>query len=87
MVALREPDLSVFSAEEVDLIHRVVRELWELNATEVSDLSHRFVGWQVASMGEEIAYGSVFVGDARPWSDEETSWALEAIRDFREQPS
>lgn len=87
LVALREPDLSQFSPQEIDLVNRVIRDLWDLNATEVSDLSHRFVGWQVAELGEEISYDSVFVGEPRPLTDEETSWALDAIQEFREQPS
>lgn len=82
LVALREPDLSVFSSQELGLVRNVIGDLWEMNATEVSDLSHRFVGWQAAAMGEEIAYNSVFVGDPRPLTDEEARWALEAAREF-----
>lgn len=87
LIPLREPDLSVFSPEEIDLVRQVIDELWELNATEVSDLSHRFAGWQATGMGEEIPYATVFVGDPRPLSEEETAWAGEAIQDFRGQPT
>lgn len=83
LIPLREPDLSVFSPEEIDLVRQVIDELWELNATEVSDLSHRFVGWQATETGEEIPYGTVFVGEPRPLSGAETAWAEEAIREFR----
>lgn len=82
LVPLREPDLSLFDSREIDLIGRVIDELWELNATEVSDLSHRFVGWQAASMGEEIPYETVFVGDPAPLAKEEEAWALDAVREF-----
>lgn len=85
LIPLREPDLSQFTGAEVDLIQRVIRELWELNATEVSDLSHRFVGWQIVEMGERIPYETVFIGEARPLSDDETQWALGALREFHEQ--
>ncbi len=85
LVALREPSLSLFSAEEIDLVHHVVEDLWELNATEVSDLSHRFAGWQAASMGEEIPYSTVFVGEPQPLSREEEDWALEALGEYRGQ--
>jgi len=85
LIPLREPDLSEFRAEELELVRSVISDLWELNATEVSDLSHRFVGWQAAGMGEEISYNSVFVGEPRPLSDEETEWALDALREFRER--
>jgi hypothetical protein len=82
LIPLREPDLSVFSGPEVDLVRQVISELWELNATEVSDLSHRFVGWQVTAYGEDIPYETVFVEQPRLLSDEETRWAHDAIDAF-----
>lgn len=85
LIALREPDLSLFSAAEVDLVRNVIAELWELNGSEVSDLSHRFVGWQAAELGEEIPYGTVLVDGPRPLTDEENEWAQEVIREYREQ--
>lgn len=78
---LREPDLSQFSTEELEVVRRVVRDLWEMNAAEVSDLSHRFVGWQAAAPGEEIPYETVFVDEPRRLTDEEEEWAQEAIRE------
>jgi hypothetical protein len=79
---LREPDLSLFSAEELEVVRRVIRDLWELNATEVSDLSHRFAGWQAAAPGEEIPYETVFVDEPRRLTDEEVEWAQEVIREY-----
>lgn len=79
LVPLREPDLSLFSGREIDLVQRVISELWDLSATEVSDLSHRFVGWQVAEYGEDIAYDTVFVGEPRPLTPDEARWAEEVI--------
>jgi len=76
LIALREPDLSGFKPEEIDLVRDVIMDLWELNATEVSVLSRRFVGWQAADLKEEIPYGTVFVDDPRPLSAEEHEWAL-----------
>lgn len=86
LVALREPDIKAFTSEEIALIHRVIQGLEKLNSTEVSDLSHQFVGWQIAEQGEEIPYETVFVAPARPLTDEESSWLVEAFEDFREQP-
>jgi hypothetical protein len=85
LIALREPDVSVFSAEELDVARTVISELWDLNATEVSDLSHRFVGWQAAEIGEEIPYETVFVDEPRPLTQEEEAWAHEVIEDYLEQ--
>lgn len=85
LIALKEPDLSLFSAQEIDLVRRVIDDLWQLNATEVSDLSHRFPGWQAAAMGEEISYNTVFVGEPQPLTEVEAEWALEALQEHREQ--
>lgn len=63
IVALRFPDISLFTPEELQLADRIVAELWESNATEVSDLSHDFIGWKAAALNEIIPYETVFVGD------------------------
>lgn len=81
LVALREPDLSLFSPEELDIARAVVRDLWSLSAAEVSDLSHRFPGWQAAELGEEIPYDTVFVDEPRPMTPEEVAWAQEVLGD------
>jgi hypothetical protein len=85
LLALREPEVSVFSAAELDIARTVITELWDLNATEVSDLSHRFVGWQAVQIGDEIPYETVFVDEPRSLTQEEEAWALQAIEDYLEQ--
>lgn len=81
LLALREPDVSLFSGEEIQLVHQVVDDLRDLTGKEVSDLSHRFIGWCAAEYGEEISYGTVFVGEPRPLTPEEVAWAEEVIRE------
>ncbi len=85
LVPLREPDLGVFEAAETDLSRNIVEELWPLNATEVSDLSHNFVGWRIVEMNEDIPYNTVFVDEPRPLSREEEDWALAAIKEYRDR--
>jgi hypothetical protein len=87
LLALREPDTARFSGPELDIVNRVIRDLWELNATEVSDLSHRFAGWQAADLGETIPYETVFVGQPRPLSPEEAAWVDELLREEDERES
>jgi hypothetical protein len=82
LVPLRRPDLSVLPADELEITRAVVQDLWALSAAEVSDLSHRFPGWQAAEIGEEIPYETVFVDEPRPLTPEEVAWAHEAIGDF-----
>lgn len=72
VVAMRPPKVSVFSADELYLADRIVEDLWESSASEVSDLSHDFIGWKAAALNEVIPYETVFVGDpATPVSEEE----------------
>lgn len=75
VVALRAPDVSLFTAEELRLADRILEELWRSNATEVSDLSHDFIGWKAAALNEIIPYETVFVGDpGLPVSEEEVQF-------------
>lgn len=75
VVAMRPPDVSLFTAEELRLADQILEELWESNATEVSDLSHDFIGWKAAAPNEIIPYETVFVGDpGLPVSEEEVEF-------------
>ena len=55
-VALRDANLPLFSADEIALVTEVIELCWDKNATEMSDLSHEFSGWQLAGDGEAIPY-------------------------------
>jgi len=76
LIALREADLSEFTGAEVAIIDAVIRDLWDQNATEVSDLSHKFLGWEVADVQEVIPYETVFL-DSRPLTAKEEERAAE----------
>jgi hypothetical protein len=72
LMALRPPEVSVFSVEELYLADQIVADLWESSGREVSDLSHDFIGWKVAHLNEIIPYETVFLGDPTlPLSDED----------------
>jgi hypothetical protein len=66
LLALREPDLSDLTGEEIAIVQEVLRSLLPYDGTEVSDLSHRFLGWQLAENGEAIPYSTVALGAPRP---------------------
>lgn len=83
--SLREPNLSVFSERELEIVRRVAHALWNLNAIEARDLSHRFAGWHAAAPGEEIPYSTVFVDQPRRLTHDEQEWAREVIREYLEQ--
>lgn len=65
LVALREPDLSLFTGEEIALVDQVIDYLRGMSAKEVSALSHNRI-WRVARLGQSIPYEAVFVSDENP---------------------
>lgn len=64
-IALRPPNLTDFSADEIALVDAVISYLWDFGASGVSDLSHEVVGWQVAAEREDIPYSTAFVESIR----------------------
>lgn len=64
VLALRRPKLDVFSAADIEIAHSVLDGLREFNATEVSNLSHRLMGWKLFPMGAEIPYYTACLPDS-----------------------
>lgn len=61
-IALREPNLDLFTAREIAVVERVLETQRGMTATGVRELSHReVVGWQVAREGEVIPYESSWI--------------------------
>ncbi len=65
-LALREPNLDIFHAREIALVDDFINEFWGMNATQISELSHEFRGWQLAEDGEDIPYEMSLVEFERP---------------------
>ena len=61
-IALVPADLSLFTAEEIASVEKVVHNLWDNSAREVSELSHLFDGWKLADDFEEIPYSVARLG-------------------------
>ena len=62
LVPLRQPDLSVFTAAELETIDQVLADLEGLNGRQVSDLSHEEAGWRLVDEGDVIPYELALVG-------------------------
>lgn len=84
LLALREPDLSDFSGEEIAIVQDVINILRPYDATEVSNLSHRFIGWQLAAEGEPIPYSTVALGEPRPPTPSEIEYGQQLARELGE---
>jgi hypothetical protein len=61
LVPLRDPDLSSFSDDEIELVNQIIAEFWGKNAAAMSNDSHEFIGWKLAEIGEDIPYEVVLV--------------------------
>lgn len=56
----RNPDLTLLSANELEVINDVLNTLGDTNATRISEYSHKDVPWMTAADGEQIEYEAVF---------------------------
>jgi hypothetical protein len=65
-VALREADLSVFSATEIAIVTEVLDAFRKNNAKGISSLSHKFAGWKLAADRETIPYKVALVQFRKP---------------------
>lgn len=68
-IPLRKPDVSKFNAKELGLVDRVISKYLALNASQISDESHGFIGWSLAKDKEDIPYEVALV--FRPELNEE----------------
>jgi uncharacterized phage-associated protein len=59
-ISLQQPDLSKLSAQEMKEIDRVINKLGNMNATQVSALSHEDMPWKTAKDNEVLDYNMVF---------------------------
>lgn len=75
VVHLREPNLDLFSAAQIDLVDRVINDLREKSASEVSLDSHG-KAWRTVRYGEGIPYETVFLSD-EPVNDHDIERTME----------
>lgn len=59
--ALRPPRLDLFTIAELEIVEEVLGSLWELNAKQVSDLSHDEPAWRLTRSGEDIPYSAAWL--------------------------
>lgn len=69
-IALRAPDTSKLSGNDVELVKQTIQKFWTMSATEISDQSHIFLGWKVAHLKETIPYATALVSRRSPTEHE-----------------
>lgn len=86
MIAKRSAKLDDFKATEIDLIDEVLANIGRFNATQISDISHKFPAWQVAQDKEKLPLFTYLISSKAP-TDEDIKWAqskLNGIQDSEE---
>jgi hypothetical protein len=81
-VNLRSPKLGVFTADEIAIVDYIIDALSDCDAQTVSDISHRMVGWQIASEGEDIPYETVFLSN-EPLTEAEVARGKEIAAEIK----
>ena len=81
-IAKREPNINVFTKEEIFLIDGVLESICDHNATEISELSHLFLAWNIAENKEELPFHS-FLLDIEDPTDKDLEWANKEIKLFK----
>lgn len=66
LVAVKETDRSLFNGAELALVDQVIAALKDRNASEVSELSHCEIGWELVDDYEDIPYSTVFLSSDPP---------------------
>ena len=61
IVPVRAPDISRFTEQELRLVNKAIKRVRNKTAKQVSNLTHHFVGWQLADDGAVIPYETVFL--------------------------
>ena len=83
IMALRDPDLTLFSGVEIALVDSVIASLAGVNASEVSELSHLEHGWKFAGLREAIPYEAVFLSN-EPVTDADRERVAELVAELED---
>ncbi len=78
-IALKRPDLSLFSAEEISVVDMMIDGVCRKNtARSISEISHN-QAWKLAEMGEEIPYYTVFSAPQAGITKADLEWAYQSM--------
>jgi hypothetical protein len=75
---LKEPDLSEFNAEQIDILNRVIDVIVPLTADGVSRLTHKDAYWKELKDNDPLPIGPASVV-ARPPTPKQLEWALAQV--------
>ena len=61
LIPLREPDLSLLTAEEIETVDQALAEVEGTTGTRLSELSHEEMGWKMVDEGETIPFEAAYL--------------------------
>lgn len=79
-VALAEPDVKLFTSDEIAKIDTIIEALRDANASIVSSISHDVLAYKVANPKEEIPISSYLLTAEYP-SEDDIDWARKKIKE------
>jgi hypothetical protein len=79
---LRQADLLSFTPQEIAHIDKIIGFCTQATGTRLSDLTHQWLGWKVATKGETIPYETVFLSDDQRPTQYEIAHAGELIEQY-----
>lgn len=85
LIPLANPNLSLFSPAQIQLVHDVLRECRQFSATQLSEWTHTLPPWLDADDGEEIPYETIYVFKKMPVGHSEMAWAEQEIEELLAQ--
>ena len=74
IIPLRPGNKELFDESELEIVDRVIEEMWEFNAKEASERSHG-KAWETARDGGSIPYEAALLSDEK-LTEEDKIWAL-----------
>jgi hypothetical protein len=84
LVPLDDPDLTLFSESELDLVNRVLYECRDSSGTQLSNQTHELLPWLSSTEGEVIPYEAVFTLRKMPVGFEDHLWADQVLEEMEE---
>ena len=79
IMALREPDNSVFSSQELKYLDHEIKRLWDMNAEDVKTESHKEFGYKLTEDNEIIPYAFSYLL-SRPITQSEIDVGLKVAK-------
>ena len=81
LVALRPPDLSIFTTEEIRIVDEIINTFWDYSGAQLSDRTHQEYGWRLTDAYETIPYTAAYFSE-EPLSQDQIERGREVAAKF-----